>query len=452
MLRTLVKKEIKDLIRDPRIWIPVLIGFLVFPILGLIQNISISTQISQGYARQISAQIAVLDNQGIARDFLEILKASMMIYNISYVDREDAFPREADALIVINASSIESLAHGGRVETYIFYKTELASFSTGQGISFRIERAIIDASRIYVAKMKNLTSILPTLIYPSKVYSVPYIQGRDAVIASFDANQIFISTFIPIMVPLIFLLISIFILQYSSVSMAVENEEKTLEVLLSMPIPRRDIVLAKLAASGFIGALSLAGFGLGLLLYTEMLTSSISSFKALNPNITQGLAPQYIGVPPQIIHKYLQGVKIQSTYDLISLSPQTIAVIVIYALEAILIAGTIGIVIGGASSDVRMATTISGSITPALVILWLATEFIDPSSLSAQVLLSNPLTGLPFYSRIAMLEGYSSPDIYIYLVISGLEAIAITIIAGNTLNIEKLERLKKGLSIFRKAK
>jgi ABC-2 type transport system permease protein len=452
MLRTLVKKEIKDLIRDPRIWIPVLIGFLVFPILGLIQNISISTQISQGYARQISAQIAVLDNQGIARDFLEILKASMMIYNISYVDREDAFPREADALIVINASSIESLAHGGRVETYIFYKTELASFSTGQGISFRIERAIIDASRIYVAKMKNLTSILPTLIYPSKVYSVPYIQGRDAVIASFDANQILISTFIPIMVPLIFLLISIFILQYSSVSMAVENEEKTLEVLLSMPIPRRDIVLAKLAASGFIGALSLAGFGLGLLLYTEMLTSSISSFKALNPNITQGLAPQYIGVPPQIIHKYLQGVKIQSTYDLVSLSPQTIAVIVIYALEAILIAGTIGIVIGGASSDVRMATTISGSITPALVILWLATEFIDPSSLSAQVLLSNPLTGLPFYSRIAMLEGYSSPDIYIYLVISGLEAIAITIIAGNTLNIEKLERLKKGLSIFRKAK
>jgi ABC-2 type transport system permease protein len=452
MLRTLVKKEIKDLIRDPRIWIPVLIGFLILPILGLIQNISISTQISQGYARQISAQIAVLDNQGIARDFLEILKASMMIYNISYVDREDAFPREADALIVINASSIESLAHGGRVETYIFYKTELASFSTGQGISFRIERAIIDASRIYVAKMKNLTSILPTLIYPSKVYSVPYIQGRDAVIASFDANQILISTFIPIMVPLIFLLISIFILQYSSVSMAVENEEKTLEVLLSMPIPRRDIVLAKLAASGFIGALSLAGFGLGLLLYTEMLTSSISSFKALNPNITQGLAPQYIGVPPQIIHKYLQGVKIQSTYDLISLSPQTIAVIVIYALEAILIAGTIGIVIGGASSDVRMATTISGSITPALVILWLATEFIDPSSLSAQVLLSNPLTGLPFYSRIAMLEGYSSPDIYIYLVISGLEAIAITIIAGNTLNIEKLERLKKGLSIFRKAK
>jgi ABC-2 type transport system permease protein len=453
MLRTLVKKEIKDLIRDPRIWIPVLIGFLVFPILGLIQNISISTQISQGYARQISAQIAVLDNQGIARDFLEILKASMMIYNISYVDREDAFPREADALIVINASSIKSLAHGGRVETYIFYKTELASFSTGQGISFRIERAIIDASRIYVARMNNLTtSILPTLIYPSKVYSIPYIQGKNAVIASFDANQIFISTFIPIMVPLIFLLISIFILQYSSVSMAVENEEKTLEVLLSMPIPRRDIVLAKLAASGFIGALSLAGFGLGLLLYTEMLTSSISSFKALNPNITQGLAPQYIGVPPQIIHKYLQGVKIQSTYDLISLSPQTIAVIVIYALEAILIAGTIGIVIGGASSDVRMANTISGSITPALVILWLATGLIDPSSFSARVLLSNPLTGLPFYSRIAMLEGYSSPDIYIYLVISGLEAIAITIIAGNTLNIEKLERLKKGLSIFRKAK
>ena len=109
-------------------------------------------------------------------------------------------------------------------------------------------------------------------------------------------------------------------------------------------------------------------------------------------------------------------------------------------------------VIGGASSDVRMAITVSGSITPALVILLLAMGFIDPSSLPAQILLSNPLTGLPFYSRIAMLGDYSSPDIYIYLVISGLQAIAIAIIAGKALNIEKLERLKRGLSIFRKAK
>lgn len=452
MLRALVEKEIKDLIRDPRIWIPVLIGFLILPIIGVIQNISISTQISQGYAKQVPAQVAVIGDQSIARDFLEILRASMMSYNISYIDREDAFPRKADVLIVINASSIENLARGGRVEAYIFYKTDLASLSMGQGILSRVEQAIIDASRIYVARMENLTSILPTLIYPSIVHSIPYIQERNAVITKLDANQIFMLAFIPIMVPLIFLMISIFILQYSSVSMAVENEEKTLEVLLSMPIPRRDIVLAKLAASGFIGLLSLVGFGLGLLLYTRMLTSSIISFEVLKPNISQGLATQYTGVPPQIIYSYLQDVKIQSIYDLISPSPQTIIVMVIYALGAILLAGIIGIVIGGASSDVRMANTVSGSITPVLVILWLATGFIDPSSLPAQVLLSNPLTGLPFYSRIAMLEGYSSPDIYIYLALSGLEAIVITAIAGKALSIEKLERIRKGLAIFRRSR
>ncbi|MEM1610080.1 MAG: ABC transporter permease subunit [Sulfolobales archaeon] len=452
MLRALVEKEIKDLIRDPRIWIPVLIGFLILPIIGVIQNISISTQISQGYAKQVLAQVAVIGDQSSAGDFLEILRASMMSYNISYIDREDAFPRKADVLIVINASSIENLARGGRVEAYIFYKTDLASLSMGQGILSRIEQAIIDASRIYVARMENLTSILPTLIYPSIVYSIPYIQERNAVITLLDANQIFMLAFIPIMIPLIFLMISISILQYSSVSMAVENEEKTLEVLLSMPIPRRDIVLAKLAASGFIGLLSLVGFGLGLLLYTRMLASSITSLETLKPNISQGLATQYTGVPPQIIYSYLHDVKIQSIYDLISPSPQTIIVMVIYALEAILLAGIIGIVIGGASSDVRMANTVSGSITPALVILWLAMGFIDPSSLPAQVLLSNPLTGLPFYSRIAMLEGYSSPDIYIYLAISGLEAIVITAIAGKALSIEKLERIRKGLAIFRRSR
>ncbi len=451
MLRALVEKEIKDLIRDPRIWIPILIGSLILPIVGVIMNISIQTQIPQEYARQISAQVAVLGNQSVARDFLEILRVFMMNYNISYIDREGAFPREADALIVINESSIESLARGGRVEAYIFYKAKLTSFSTGQGILSRIEQAIIDASRIYVARMENLTSILPTLIYPSILYPIPYILGKNAVIASFDAAQRFISAFIPIMILLILMMILTFILQYSSISMAVENEEKMLEVLLSMPIPRRDIILAKLAASGFIGGLSLAGFSLGLLLYTEMLIPNIDTFRTLNPDISQGLAPQHIDVPQQIIYKYLQGVKIQSIYDLISLSPQAIILIVIYALEAILIASILGIVIGGASSDVRMALTVSGIIAAELLVLWLVIEFIDidPSSLPAQIMLSNPLTGLPFYSRIAILEDYSSPDIYIYLVISGLEAIAITIIAGKALNIENLERLKRA---FKKAK
>jgi ABC-2 type transport system permease protein len=125
VLWALVEKEVKDLIRDPRIWIPVLIGFLVLPIMGVIQNISVSSQISQGYGAQVSVQVLLLDSYDGSRDFLEILKNVMRSYNMSYIDKEGSFPKEADALVIINASSIESLAKGRRIEALCFIRLDL---------------------------------------------------------------------------------------------------------------------------------------------------------------------------------------------------------------------------------------------------------------------------------------------------------------------------------------
>jgi len=451
VLRALVEKEVKDLIRDPRIWIPVVIGFLLLPLIGLIQNIGLSSQISQAYGRPITAQLALVGSYSGAGEFVETLKAVSRSYNISYVESQGAFSRGADALVVINASSIGSMLRGGRLEAYIVYKSRLGSISTGQDIPSRIQQAIVEASRIYVARMNNLTSILPTLVAPASAYAVPYIQERGALVASIDASQLLTLVFLPIMVPMVLLMISVFILQYSAVSMAVENEERTLEILLSMPIPRWSIVVAKLAAAGLIGLLSLAGLALGLYLYVTMLASS---FRAAGPSLGASVGTQAGGmhIPLQIISAYIPGAEVRSLSDLVNISPQFLAVASIYSVEAVMLAGVIGIVIGGASSDVRMANTVAGSLTPVLVILWLAMVYMDPESLPAQALLSNPLTGLPFYSRLAILGGYGGPDVYAYLAVSGLEAVVIAILAGRALNLEALERVRRSLSFARRAR
>jgi len=449
VLRALVEKEIKDLIRDPRIWIPVLIGFLMLPLIGLIQNIGLSSQISQAYGRPITAQLALVGSYSGAGEFLETLRAVSRGYNISYTDSREAFPRSADALVVINLSSIGGMLQGGRLETYIVYKARLGSLSTGQDTPARIQQSIVEASRIYLARLNNLTGILPTLVAPASAYTVPYIQERSALIVSIDASQLLSLVFIPIMIPMVLLMISVFILQYSAVSMAVENEERTLEILLSMPIPRWSIVLAKLAASGLVGLLSLAGLALGLYVYTAMLASSI---RGASTGLQSIASAQVEGIPLHVIGTYIPGADVRSVSDLVSLSPHFLIVATIYSLEAVVLAGIVGIIIGGASSDVRMANTVAGSLTPALAILWLAMVYMDPESLPAQILLSNPLTGLPFYSRLAILGGYGGSDIYAYLALSGVEAAVMAYLAGKTLNLETLERVRKGLSFMRRAR
>jgi len=259
-------------------------------------------------------------------------------------------------------------------------------------------------------------------------------------------------TFIQIIVPMILLMISVFIMRYSAISMAIENEEKTLEILLSMPIPRRNIVLAKLAAPGIIGALSLAGLGLGLLIYTNLLVSSVRVYQTPGTIIASNSAQQIGSIPRQIIESYMPDIKILNISSVIDISPLNIGVITIYAIETILLAGIVGTLIGSVSSDVRMANTISGSLAPILIILWFAVIFTDPSYLPVYVLLFNPLTGLPFYSRIAFIESYSSPDIYTYLIVSGLEVVFVAIVAEKALNLEMLERLRRGLTMLRRSR
>jgi hypothetical protein len=58
-------------------------------------------------------------------------------------------------------------------------------------VAIRIQQSIVDASRIYIARINNITSILPTLIIPSLIYSIPYLQDKNAIIASFDISQFF---------------------------------------------------------------------------------------------------------------------------------------------------------------------------------------------------------------------------------------------------------------------
>jgi ABC-2 type transport system permease protein len=446
MLKALISKEIKDLIRDPRIWIPVVIGFLAMPIIGVIQTSFISGQIAQSAAKPISVELSLEGSGNGSREFLSILDRVMASYNITLAP-QGSFPRDAEALVVINASSIGNLLIGGRVISYVIYRASFGAFSTSDVISSRIQQAITETSRLYIARSINITNYLGSIVSPSIVVPAPYVPERNVVVVPYDPRQYASITLAQVFIPMIFFIVAVFILQYSAISMAVENEERTLEVLLSMPIPRYYIAIAKLSASGFIGLLSLAGFVIGLLIYERMLTSSIQSLASLAPGVFTQLA-----IPRSILENRLGGVRMESLASVMSITPDAAAILAIYILEAVLLSGVIGIIVGGVSSDARMAQTLSGNITFVLLMGMFAVTYSDPSFLPKWALLTNPLTGVMLYSRIAFMGSSPSLDMAISIAISTIVTGIAIYLSGRMLSIETLERVKRGaLKILRRS-
>lgn len=447
MLKALISKEIKDLIRDPRIWIPVVIGFLAMPIIGLIQAFFIFGQITQSTAKPISIELSLEGSSNVSQEFLSLLEGVMAVYNIKLAP-QGSFPRDAEALVVINASSIENLLIGGRIVSYVIYRASFGGFfSTGDIISSRIQQAITEASRLYIARSINITNYLGSLVSPTIVVPAPYVPERNIVVVSYDPRQYESIAIAQVFIPMILLMVGVFILQYSAISMAIENEERTLEVLLSMPIPRYYIAIAKLSASVFIGLLSLSGFAIGFLVYERIVVSSIQSLESPAPSVSTQLE-----VPRSILENRLGGARMESLAGVMSITPDVVAILAIYILEAVLFLGVLGIMIGGVSSDARMAQTISGNITFVLVMVMLVAIYADLSSLPGWALLTNPLTGLMLYSRIAFSGSSPSLDMAISIVISTIVTGIVIYLSGRMLSMETLERVRRGaLKIFRRS-
>ncbi len=441
VLKPLVEKEVKDLIRDPRIWLPVLLGFLILPVMGYVQNIFISQQIATDLTRKLSVEVQYIGgSQGLAV-FSSTLNNSLALNNIA-IAPTGSFPEKADALLIINASSIEDLVMGGRVSAYIVYKISLASLTMGSEVPQRVSSALTEASRLYLAGAKNLSSLVGSILSPSIAPQIPYDVERKAIIGGVDHSGGEFAALSALFIPIIVTIIMMSVLQYSATSMAVENEEKTLEILFSMPIPRWSIVIAKLSASAVIGGLSVLGFAVGFLIYQSLLLRSlesipqnISTISAVGGTQIQG---SFISIPPEIQDLLRIRLGSYSHVDLLNLlvpSPLSIAILAIYIIEATIFMGVIGIFIGGLSNDVRMALTISSSISPLLLVFALSAFYLDPQGLSSLLSLSNPMTGAVIYSRIAFSGLSHGPEVYLYLAISGAMVIALIYLSGKVLNL-----------------
>jgi ABC-2 type transport system permease protein len=267
--KAIVLKEIKELVRDPRILVGViLVPLLIFPLMGGLSSIAMES----AQKELASIRVALVDEDrsqysSLVKDVLSRMPNVILVDVEGANWMDDALAQDARAIIRIPDGFGENLSKGlrGNVELYVVVKSLSMSESGVQGalsgalsyISRALSMVIIGAH----APGLNAINVLNPLIVESRTV----FKGEvvDAPPERFVSSAIAQSFTMPIMMLIIMVLAS----QTAVTSIAIEKEEKTLETLLTLPVKRVTVLWGKLVGSTIVAALAVLAYVAGFSYY-----------------------------------------------------------------------------------------------------------------------------------------------------------------------------------------
>jgi ABC-2 type transport system permease protein len=371
-LGNVVVKELKELLRDPKILIGmILVPLVMFPIMGfVIRGAMESTE-----ERLQSLQVGVLNfDHGIIAenltDFLDGLPTVTLV-NITAPNVTEAVKflqaeTNATDLIVIPAGFTENVSQGNpkdfpvNVEVYSVFSgaggiVETATSSAIIGYLEGFKRSL--SPDLFQTISKSIIKGKPTDVSPSALFIVMY-------------SQVFA-------LPVTISILLVFSMQIAATSVASEKEEKTLETLLSLPISRFTILFGKLAGSIIVAAAGAVAIMIGFNYY-------MGSFMVMGDMASADLAE--IGMAPTLLGYAVLGASV---------------------FVALLSALALAIIISAFSEDVRGAQSIVGYLYVIIMLPMFVIMFADFNSLplvARVVLLAIPYTH-PMLAAQASLTG-----------------------------------------------
>lgn len=352
-LSALLEKEVKDLLRDPRIYIGLLIPLLIFPIMGVVMSATLEPVVRG----PPSLTIGLVDQDGtktsfVIREFLENYGLVVKVFE----DVQRAMSSGPDAVVVIPKGFENDILsrRSPTLSVYFLFKNLDLYDSSRFGA---LERALSQLNdHISTNIILELGDVDPNFVKsPLNFQESSVLKGRKLAISpSALMSQMLSQSFF---IPLIVFMLSIVVAQIAATSTAVENEEKTLETLLTLPVDRASILAAKLLASAIIAVIGTAIYMVGFQFYMSGFSFLMQGEKAVLE-------------PP---------------------SPSVYLLLAISLLLAILFMTSLGVVIGALSNDVRIAN----SFLPVLIIPIMIPAFV--------LMFGGSIESLPLGFRLAML-------------------------------------------------
>ncbi len=299
-LRNIVVKELREIFRDPRLFIGIIIvPVLLLPLMG--GGIRVAQEASQ--AELAHLQIALLNqdaqdgNHSLADLFVLVLvRTNLTVQNVTVnsVDSATTWIQDhgIDTLVVLPANFTEAILANRSAPIQVVQVLHSYSLTDVAGAD-RV-RVAVDAFSTIV-KAQRLQAAFPgsspaDLLSPVSVTETSVAQGRILDIAPSLLVQTIASASlaIPISVALMIVLAS----QLAATSVAMEKEQKTLEVLLTLPIRRVNILIGKLSGTVVV---ALIGTVAMLASFTYYMSGFTPANAATVDLASAGLAPDVVG-------------------------------------------------------------------------------------------------------------------------------------------------------------
>jgi len=375
---TILFKELKELIRDPKILLGMIIVPLVmFPVLGLVLGYAVETAQEQAQ----KATLLVVDNDGGNW-------SQALIGNLS---------------VAINVAVVESITPQQVVDQELLGKYNSTQFiEIPFGFSQNMSRhtsgdlsviAIVNVygvfqggsvfSDIGSAGVTSLVTSFNRIIAPNVLYTT-----QSSIIKGEIQEGVDPSTLSGLMIsqsiafPITIMIMLTYSMQIAATSVAMEKEEKTLETLLTVPVDRFSILMGKLSSTIIVAGIAAVTVMLG---YNYMLGSITLGMPSSMSVDLVGL-----GLVPSAFGYLLLGISLFFTL----LSGLALAVIM-----------------SAFAEDVRGATALVGYIYPLIFIPSMVLMYLDVNALPLAlraVLFAIPYSQPIIASKAVIMNDYAT--------------------------------------------
>ena len=383
-LLNIVIKEVKELVRDPKILLGmIIVPLIMFPLMGF----AIQTSMETAQQSIEETSIALLDqDQGPVAASLENYLAlfNFTITRLEGVSVDEALTQVQESnvtnLVIVPSGFSQNITEG-KTATLTVY----TPFKGGGGIAAStqssainsllgsFENAIVNQRINEGFPEANSTEILNPIILSEK----SIVKGKSADVSPDILFGLMMtqSTIMPVgMITLL-----IFAMQLAATAVASEKEEKTLETLLTMPINRTMILAGKLTGSIIVAVVGALAYLVGFSYY-------MSAYTGLIP--TGGVDLAAIGLAPTI---------------------ESYAILGVSLFMALLSALALAISLSVFAEDVRGAQALVGPLSILFIFPMIFTMFTDITTLPfplSIILLAIPFTHSMLAANVTFTGNY----------------------------------------------
>ena len=274
-LLILVKKEIKETIRNPRFIIfTIILPLILYPVMGLILTqafTSVSEKTKTG-----SIILVDLDHSNVSSYMLSTLRNSgLNIVILDTIPNVTELDPNTLGIIVIPEGFGTSFLNGERPKITVYSVINGVSISE-QGIMsyiFGIVNIMRESLKTFIAQLNNIDPELITNPFTEERHI--YVRDWDKMMNDRDLNAIFMQV---MFWPWIMFSMVISVVQLSAAFLGEEKEQKTLEILLTYPVRRTTILFSKVVGSGVLAVLAAVFYTIGFLIYMNSFSSMVGEF------------------------------------------------------------------------------------------------------------------------------------------------------------------------------